>query len=83
MRIVRAVVVEMTMGDGGQIRTAELYLATVRNHAKLAYPSLGAWLDGGAPPPPKLRAVQGLEDNLRMQDAAARARRSRGIGVAR
>ena len=54
-------------------RSADVYLATVRNRAKLAYPSVGAWLEGSAPPPPKLKAVNGLEENLRVQDAAARA----------
>jgi VacB/RNase II family 3'-5' exoribonuclease len=68
-----AVVVEMTMNGDGDIGGADLYLATVRNRAKLAYPSVGAWLEGQASPPPKLTAVNGLEDNLRIQDAAARA----------
>ena len=69
----QAVVVDMTMGDDGDIRTADVYLATVRNRAKLAYPSVGAWLEGEAPPPPKLQAVNGLDENLRRQDTVARA----------
>ena len=68
-----AVVVDMTMTGDGVIRTSEVYLATVRNHAKLAYPSVGAWLEGQGPPPEKLSAVAGLADNLRRQDEAARA----------
>src|SRR5690349_19798310 len=68
-----AVVIDMTMNGHGDIARADVYLATVRNHAKLAYPSVGAWLEGHAPPPAKLSAVHGLEDNLRIQDAAARA----------
>jgi exoribonuclease-2 len=68
-----AVIVDMTMGDDGGIRAADVYLATVRNCAKLAYPSVGAWLEGEAPPPPRLQAVDGLAKNLRVQDAAARA----------
>lgn len=67
-----ALVVEMTMSDDG-IRESDIYLASVRNKAKLAYPSVGAWLEGEAPPPPALAAVSGLADNLRRQDAAARA----------
>jgi exoribonuclease-2 len=43
----------------------------VRNHAKLAYDSVSAWLDGAAPAPAPLAAVPGLEENLRWQDAAA------------
>src|SRR5688572_8838832 len=68
-----AVVVDMTMNGDGDVRSADVYLATVRNRAKLAYPSVGAWLEGHAPPPPNLTAVNGLEENVRVQDAAARA----------
>jgi VacB/RNase II family 3'-5' exoribonuclease len=69
----QAVVVDMTMNGAGEIRNAEAYLATVHNKAKLAYPAVGAWLEGHAAPPPALKAVAGLEENLRIQDAAARA----------
>jgi ribonuclease R len=68
-----AVVVDMTMGEDGEIRRADVYLATVRNHAKLAYPSVGAWLEGEGPAPARLQAMNGLDENLRRQDAAARA----------
>jgi VacB/RNase II family 3'-5' exoribonuclease len=67
-----AVVVEMTMNDEG-IGACEIYLATVRNHAKLAYPSVGAWLEGATAAPAKVQAVAGLADNLQRQDDAARA----------
>jgi exoribonuclease-2 len=68
-----AVVVDMTMNGDGEIGNAEVYLAIVHNKAKLAYPSVGAWLEGQAAPPATLRAVAGLEENLRIQDDAARA----------
>jgi exoribonuclease-2 len=68
-----AMVVDMTMGDDGEIGAVDVYLALVHNHAKLAYPSVGAWLDGEGPPPPRLQAIKGLDENLRRQDAAARA----------
>jgi exoribonuclease-2 len=68
-----AVVVEMTVSSDGAVREPDIYLATVRNRAKLAYASVGAWLEGQAPPPPALAAVAGLADNLRRQEAAARA----------
>jgi VacB/RNase II family 3'-5' exoribonuclease len=68
-----AVVVDMTVTADGGIRASDVYLATVRNRAKLAYPSVGAWLEGQAPPPATLQAVDGLADNLRQQDAASRA----------
>ena len=66
-----AVVVDMTLGDDGEIRGADVYLALVHNHAKLAYGSVGAWLEGGVPPP-GIQGVKGLDENLHRQDAAAR-----------
>jgi exoribonuclease-2 len=68
-----AVVVDITVSDDGAIRASEIYLAVVRNRAKLAYPSVGAWLEGKAPPPAALAAVPGLADNVRSQDAVAQA----------
>ena len=47
------------------------FSAIVRNRAKLAYPSVGAWLDGDAPAPTGIETTPGLADNLRLQDAAA------------
>jgi len=43
----------------------------VRNHAKLAYRSVAAWLDGAGPMPEPLAAVPGLDDNLKAQDEIA------------
>jgi VacB/RNase II family 3'-5' exoribonuclease len=47
--------------------------ALVRNHAKLAYNAVAAWLDGKAPIPAKVAALPGLEQQLRTQDRAGRA----------
>ena len=68
-----AVVIEMTVARDGSVRDSDVYLAQVRNQAKLAYPSVGAWLEGEAPPPPALAGVPGLAENVRQQDDAARA----------
>jgi VacB/RNase II family 3'-5' exoribonuclease len=68
-----AVVIDLTVTASGSVRTSDLYLATVRNQAKLAYPSVGAWLSGAAVAPQALSVVDGLADNLRLQDAAAQA----------
>jgi ribonuclease R len=73
-----AVVVDLTVTADGAVSKSDLYLATVRNQAKLAYPSVGAWLSDQGPAPAALSAVPGLEDNLRRQDAVAQAlKRSR------
>jgi exoribonuclease-2 len=69
----QAVVVDMTISDDGVVRESDVYLAVVRNHAKLAYPSVGAWLEGEGPSPHALNEVPGLADNLRQQDTIARA----------
>ena len=36
---------------GGDVESSDVYRAVVRNTAKLAYDDVGAWMDGGAPPP--------------------------------
>ena len=37
----------------------------------LAYPSIGAWLDGKGAPPPKVAASSDLAAQLKLQDTAA------------
>lgn len=71
-----AVVAELVVSDAGELDGAEVYRATVRNHAKLAYDSVAAWLEEDTPPPDALAAVPGLEDNLRWQDTAAQRLRA-------
>ena len=51
--------------------------ALVRNHAKLAYPSVGAWLQDEGEMPPVLAAVEGLSENLRLQHTVAQRLRAR------
>jgi exoribonuclease-2 len=66
-----AMVVDMVVGEDGALDGSEVYRALVRNHAKLAYNSVAAWLEGNGPAPDALAAVNGLEENLRLQDATA------------
>jgi exoribonuclease-2 len=68
-----AIVIEMTLGAEGVVGASDLYRATVRNHAKLAYNGVAAWLDGTAPAPTHIAAVPGLEEQLRLQDRVAQA----------
>lgn len=67
-----AVVVELTVGADGAVERSDVYRARVRNHAKLAYRSVAAWLDGRGPVPAAIEKVDGLAENLRVQDEAAR-----------
>ncbi|MHB8072001.1 MAG: RNB domain-containing ribonuclease [Candidatus Cryosericum sp.] len=66
-----AIVVDMVLDENGKLKSSDVYRAIVRNHAKLTYSSVGAWLEGTGPMPDAVTAVPGLADNLRMQDAAA------------
>ncbi len=72
-----AVVVGMTVDDDGAVVAEEIRHALVHNHAKLAYPSVGAWLQGEADMPPALATVPGLAENLRLQHSAAQRLRAR------
>lgn len=68
-----AVIVEMVIGVDGSLQDSGVYRALVRNHAKLAYNSVAGWLDGKAAMPPAIAAVDGLAENLRLQDRAAQS----------
>jgi exoribonuclease-2 len=66
-----ALVVETTVNADGTVGAAELYRAMVKNRAKLAYPTVGAWLEGTGPIPEKAAGVPGMEAQLRLQDQVA------------
>ena len=66
-----AVVADMVFEANGTLSATEFYSANVRNHAKLAYLGTAAWLSGKSAAIPKLAAVEGLGDNLRLQDSVA------------
>src|SRR4029450_9134866 len=71
-----AVVVDMVIGADAVTQSSEIYRARVRNHAKLAYNSVAAWLDGNGAAPQEMTAVAGLAENLRMQDRVAQGLRA-------
>jgi exoribonuclease-2 len=66
-----AIVVEMVTSSDGSLMDSDIYRASVSNHAKLAYNSVAAWLEGNGIVPEAVAAVNGLEENLRLQDKAA------------
>jgi len=66
-----SIVIEMVIDADGSLHDADIYSADVRNHAKLAYNSVAAWLEGSGIAPAAVAAVNGLAENLRMQDRAA------------
>ncbi len=71
-----ALVVEMAIGPEGSVRGSRIYRALVRNHAKLAYNGVAAWLEGRGAAPEAVAAAPALGENLRAQDRAARRLRS-------
>jgi VacB/RNase II family 3'-5' exoribonuclease len=71
-----AIVIEMRVGEEGALQGSDVYEATVRNRAKLAYNSVAAWLEGKGPLPGPAAAVEGLDANLRIQDLVAQKLKS-------
>jgi len=71
-----SLVIEMVIGQDGGLAGSDVYRAMVQNHAKLAYKSVAAWLDSKGPAPERLKAVPGLEEQLRVQDRVAQILRT-------
>jgi exoribonuclease-2 len=67
-----AIVMEGLVDAEGSVSGGSVYRAIVRNHAQLTYNEVGHWLEDATPAPASVRAVDGLDANLKLQDAAAR-----------
>ncbi len=66
-----SIVIEMGIDVDGMLQDSDVYRARVTNHAKLAYNSVAAWLEGSGSMPEAIAAVKGLDENLRLQDTTA------------
>ncbi len=66
-----AVVIEFAVDADGTASDGKAYRALVRNRAQLAYPSVGAWLEGKSAAPAKVAASADLTAQLKLQDTAA------------
>ena len=66
-----AIVVEIIIGVDGLLQGSSIYRAIVRNHAKLAYNSVADWFDGSGPMPEVIGTVNGLAENLLLQNQVA------------
>ena len=62
-----SIIIELHILDSGEVKARDVYPAWLRNRAKLAYSSSGAWLEGRAPIPPAVANVPGMEAQLRLQ----------------
>jgi exoribonuclease-2 len=78
-----AVVIEFDVTADGGLANASVYRALVHNKAKLVYDDVGTWLDGKGPAPRAIAASREMDDQLRMQDEAARRlRKARSVAGA-
>jgi len=64
-------VIEYVVDESGAVSDGKVYRALVRNRAQLAYPSVGAWLEGSGPAPEKVAADAELAAQIKLQDEAA------------
>ncbi len=71
-----AIVIEMVIGADGSLQASDIYRARVRNHAQLAYNRVAVWLEENGPMPEAVAAVEGLAENLRLQDRIAQRMRN-------
>ncbi|MDN5942372.1 MAG: RNB domain-containing ribonuclease [Nitrospira sp.] len=72
-----AIVVEMVIAEDGAILSSTLFRALVCNRAKLTYNSVAAWLAAEGPVPEGVKAVSGLDAQLRLQDQVAQRLKAR------
>ena len=63
------VVIEFVVNGDGAVQSHDIYMARVANNAKLAYRSVGEWLDGQGTLP--AAATQAIQDQLHLQDSVA------------
>src|ERR1051325_6729161 len=68
----RGIVTELVLAPDGVVKSTNIYPALLRNHAKLSYESIGAWLDGHTEVPEGAKAVSGLEEQLKLQHEASK-----------
>ena len=66
-----SVVIEFVVDSSGGLKSPSVYRAVVRNKAQLQYNSVGAWLEGKSPAPPKIAASSDLQAQLKLQDEVA------------
>jgi len=67
-----ALIIEMTIGPDGSLKDSDVYQALVLNRAKLAYNSVAAWLEGNRSKPEAINKINGLTENIQLQDQAAK-----------
>ena len=66
-----AIVADMTVKENGDVPESTFYRALVRNQGKLAYESIGEWLDNNGDMPEEVANMPGLKEQIELQKEAA------------
>jgi len=66
-----AIICEMVVKEDGDVPQSTFYRAMVNNRAKLAYEDVGPWLDNKADVPDKVAGLDGLTEQIELQQKAA------------
>ena len=72
-----AMVTELVFDTEANITSSTIYRAKVCNQTKLAYDDVAAWLEGRGDIPAGVRAVAGMDMQIRVQDAVSQKLRKR------
>jgi VacB/RNase II family 3'-5' exoribonuclease len=66
-----AMIVDIVVAADGEVKSGDVYRGRVHNRAKLTYNAVGMWLQGQSGPPEKVTSINGLAENLKLQDRTA------------
>lgn len=66
-----AITSEMDFSADGELLRSDIYRARVRNKAQLAYDAISSWLEGQAELSEAASRINGMDEQLRTQDALA------------
>ena len=72
-----SMVTELVFDADATISSSTIYRARVHNQCKLAYDDAAAWLDGKGDIPAGVRAIPGMDAQIRTQDAVSQKLRKR------
>ena len=72
-----SMVTELTFDSETKLTSSTIYRAKVRNQTKLAYDDVADWLAGKGDMPAGIRAVAGMDAQIRTQDAVSQKLRKR------
>jgi len=62
-----AIIIDFVVDTKGDIIKSDVYIGTIRNHAKLDYKTVGAWLTAGGKAPEQISSVSGLAEQILLQ----------------